>query len=309
MRITLNMQTSGALLSINDQQEKITQLSQQIASGVTLSSPSDDPYVWAQTMNINQGLDQYNSILSNVNFATGWGQATESALNQLSDLVSQAKQIAIQATGATGTNQSASLADEVNGVLQQAVSLANSQYGDQYIFGGTNTGSAPFSINNTTGAVTNIGNPDYIQVKTSTSDGSDGTTTVNLTGNDVFTYTSGGNNNVNMLQEIWNLGQDIQNNNSTGISSDLTSLSDAFDHINNESSVNGSTLSELTNQQSAINVIQTNEKSTLSGLEDTDMATATTKLTQAQTAYQAALQVVGMLDNLNLASLLAASSA
>ena len=100
MRITLNMQTSGALLSINDQQEKITQLSQQIASGVTLSSPSDDPYVWAQTMNINQGLDQYNSLLSNINFATGWGQATESSLSQLSDLVTQAKQIAISATSA-----------------------------------------------------------------------------------------------------------------------------------------------------------------------------------------------------------------
>ena len=308
MRITLNMQTSGALLSINDQQEKITQLSQQIASGVTLSAPSDDPYVWAQTMNINQGLDQYNSLLSNINFATGWGQATESSLSQLSDLVTQAKQIAISATSAMETNQTGALAGEVSGVLQQAVNLANSQYGNQYIFGGTNTGSAPFSIDESTGAVTNNGNPDYIQVKTSTSDGADNTTSVNRTGDDVFTYTSGGNP-ANLLQTIWGLGQAIQNGDTDSISSDLTSLSDAFDHINTESAINGSTLSALTNQQSAINVIQTNEKSTLSGLEDTDIATATTKLTQAQTAYQAALQVTGMLDNLNLASLLTSTSA
>lgn len=67
-------------------------------------------------------------------------------------------------------------------------------------------------------------------------------------------------------------------------------------------------LSELTNQQSAINVIQTNEKTTLSGLQDTDMAQATTELTRVQTAFQAALQVTGMLDNLNLSSYLATSS-
>ena len=306
MRITLNMQTSEALLTINDQQEQITQLSQQIASGVTLSSPSDDPYAWAQAMNINQRLKEYNSILSGINFATGWGRATDSALNQLSNLVSQAQQIAISATSAMETNQTAALAGEVNGIVQQAVTLANSQYGNQYIFGGTSTGSAPFSIDDSTGAITYSGNSNYIQVKTSTSDASGRSTTVNLTGNDVFTYTSGGNVG-NVLQTIWGLGQAIQNGDTTTIGSDLTSLNDAFDHINTESALSGATLSELTNQQSAINVIQTNEKSTLSNLQDTDMAAATTKLEQAQIAYQAALQVTGILDNLNLASLLTSS--
>jgi flagellar hook-associated protein 3 FlgL len=308
MRITLNMQTSGVVLSINQQQEQITQLSQQIASGVTLTSPSDDPYAWAQTMNINQGLKEYNSILSGINYGTGWGQATSSALSQLSSLVSQAQQAAVSASSETGTEESSTLASQVNGILQQAVSLANSQYGDQYIFGGTSTTSPPFSINNSTGAVTYSGNTSYIQVKTSTSDGPDGSTTVNLTGDDVFNYTSGANN-CNVLQEIWSLGQDIQKGDSAAISGDMTSLQDAFNHVNNESAVNGATLNDLTSQQSAISVIQTDEKSTLSSLEDTDMASATTKLAQAQTAYQAALQVAGVLDNLDLASLLSSTTA
>jgi flagellar hook-associated protein 3 FlgL len=308
MRITFGMQTNKTLLSLNDQQEQINQLSQQISSGVTLSSPSDDPYDWAQAMNINQGLQEYNSILSGINFGTAWGKATESALSQLSDLVSQAQQIAISASSTTGTTQSAALTSEVNGILQEAVSLANSQYGDQYIFGGTSTVSAPYSIDESTGAVTYSGNSDSIQVKTGTSDASgSGSTAVNLTGNDVFTYTSGGNT-LNVLQEIWGLGQAIQSGDSTTISSDITTLNDAYNNINNETAVNGTTLSHLTTQQSAINVIQTNEKSTLSNLEDTDVADATTKLSQVQTAYEAALQVIGILDNLNLASLLTGSS-
>ena len=212
-----------------------------------------------------------------------------------------------QPSSETGSQESATLSSQVNGILQQAVSLANSQYGQQYIFGGTSTTTAPYSIDNSTGVVTYTGNSSYIQVKTSTANASSSTTAVNLTGDDVFTYTSGGSN-CNVLQEIWNLGQDIQNNNSTGISSDLTSLTDAYNHVNDESAVNGATLDDLTSQQSAINVIQTNDQSTRSNLDDVDVASATTKLSQAQTAYQAALQVAGILDNLDLASLLASTT-
>lgn len=298
------MQTNQTLLTLNDQQEQITQLSQQISSGVKLSSPSDDPYDWAQAMNLNQGLQEYNSILSGINFGAGWGKATGSALSQLSNLVSQAQQIAISTGSATGTTQSATLASVVNGILQQAVSLANSQYGDQYIFGGTSTTSAPYSMDDLTGS----GDSNSIQVKTGTSGASGGgSTVVNLTGNDVFSFTSGGNT-LNVLQVISGLGQAIQTGDSATISSDITTLNDAYNHINNEAAISGATLSDLTNQQSAINVMQTNEQGALSNLQDTDIAEATTKLSQAQTAFQAALQVTRMLDNLNLASFFSSSS-
>ncbi|HIJ69352.1 MAG TPA: hypothetical protein HPP57_07590 [Deltaproteobacteria bacterium] len=308
MRITLGMQTNQTLLTLNDQQEQINQLSQQISSGKTLSSPSDDPSDWARTMNINQGLQEYNSILSGISFGTGWGQATSSALSQLSNLVSQAQQIAVSAGSATGISNSASLASEVNGVLQQAVDLANSQYGDQYIFGGTSTASAPFSIDDSTGAVTDSGDQNSILVKTGTCNASGGgSTAVNLTGNDVFSFSSGGQT-LNVLKVIWGLGQALQSGDSATISSDINTLNDAYNSINNQSAINGTMLSDLSNQQSAINVIQTNEKSTLSSLQDTDVAKATTKLSQVQAAFQAALQVTGMLDNLNLTSYLSSTS-
>ncbi len=308
MRITLGMQTNQNLLNINNQQEQINQLSQQISSGVTMSSPSDDPYDWAQAMNLDQGLQQYNSILSGISFGTGWCNATGSALSQLSNLVSQAQQVAVSASSATGTTQSAAQASEVNGILQQALSLANSQYGDQYIFAGTSTSTAPYSIDDTTGVVTGPTDQNPIEVQTGTCDASGGgSTAVNLTGNDVFTFSSGGST-LNVLQQIWSLGQAIQSGDSATISSCVNTLNDAYNNITNESAINGTTLSDLTNQQSAINVMQTNEQGALSNLQDTDVATATTKLSQAQTAFQAALQVTGMLDDLNLTSYLASSS-
>lgn len=307
MRITFTMLGNSTLTNLNNQQEQISTLSEQISSGTTLASPSDDPYAWAQSMNVNQGVREYNSFLSNITFATGWGNSTESSLNQLTDLISQAKQIAISASSTNGSTQASAYAGEVTSILNQAVTLANSQYGSQYVFSGTETTSAPYSIDSSTGAVTYNGDSNYIQVKTSaTVAAQGGSTTVNVTGPDVFTYTSGGNT-LNVLQEIWKLGQEIQNGDTSGINTSMTTLDDAYTHVNDELTTVGSRLASLDSQKTAINTFITNEKSTLSSLQDTDLAGAATKLAQAKTAYQAALQVSSSLANLNLASYLSGS--
>lgn len=309
MRITLGMQTNETLLNLNDQQDQINTLSQEISSGKQLLSPSDNPDSWSQIMSTNQTIREYNSFLSNVNFATGWGQTTESALNELSGLLSQAKQVAISADSSVGTAESGALATQVNGILQQALSIANTQYDNQYIFAGTATNTVPYSINSSTGSVTYNGNTGSIEVKTNMSSAADpGMTTVNLNGQAVFggSTSSGGSN---VLNDIWSLEQAITSGNSTGISNSISTLGNDFNQINNQLTTVGSQLSTLTSQQSALNTMVTNEKGVLSNLQDTDMASATVKLSQAQTAFQAALQVTSLLDNLNLSSILSGGAA
>lgn len=304
MRITLDTQDAQNLLTLNNQQEQITQLSQQISSGNQMSAPSDNPYSWAQAMNVQQGLQQYTSLQSNLSFATGWEQATSSALSQLSNLVSQAKQVAISASDQSGTNSSSSYVTEVNGILQQALSLANTQYNGQYIFAGTATGTSPYSAD----SLTYSGDSGSINVRTSLNNGSSGNTSaINLTGSDVFSYQSGGST-LNVLSEIQGLGQAIQSGDTSTISNSITTLTDAFNNVNNQSEIEGARLSELTTQQSALTVFQTNDQGVLSNLKDTDMASATTKLQQVQTAYQAALQVTSLVSSLNLPSLLSGTT-
>ena len=306
MRITFSMQTNETLQNVNDQQEQINTLSQQISSGKLMSSPSDSPLAWSESMNANQTLREYNSFLSNINFATGWGQTTESALSQLSDLLTQAKGVAEEATSAAGESESSALASEVNGILKQAMTIANTQYDGQYVFAGTSTDSQPYSIDNSTGVVTYSGNTSSLQVKTSTSGVSaGGMSTVNLTGEDVF-GTPGGSNDV--LNQIWSLGQALSNGNSTAVSNSITTLSNAFNQVNDQLTTIGANVSALSNQQSALNTLVTNETGFLSGIQDTDVASATVKLSQAQTSFQAALKVTSILDSLNLSSILSGSS-
>lgn len=304
MRITLGMSTNETLLNLNDQQEQINTLSQQISSGKQLNAASDNPYSWSQAMNTTQTVREYNSFISNVNFATGWGNATESALSQFSTLLTQAKSVAESGTSAAGLNQSAMLAPEVSGILQQAMGLANTQYNGQYIFSGTATDTQPFSMDSTTGDVTYSGNSSAINVKTSVSSvAGGGMTAVNLAGDAVFggSTTSGGSN---MLKDIYDLQQALNSGDSTQIGNSITTLGNDFDQINNQMTMIGATMSGLTNQQTALNTMLTNEKGVLSNYQDTDVASATVKLSTAQTAFQAALQVTTLLDKLNLASII-----
>jgi flagellin-like hook-associated protein FlgL len=130
---------------------------------------------------------------------------------------------------------------------------------------------------------------------------------VNLTGDDVFSFSSGGSTQ-NVLQAIWTLGNAIKTGDTATVSSSITTLNDAFNHINDELTTTGNQLSNLTAQQSAITAIQTNNQSTLSNLQDTDVAGATTKLTLVQTAFEAALKITSSLTSLNLASILSTTA-
>ncbi len=314
MRVTLGMSTDETLQNLNNQQEQIDTLSQEISSGVSLIAPSDNPESWSQAMNTTQNIREYNSFVSNINFGTGWGQATESALNQLSSLVTQAKSVAESAGSAEGSAESTTLASQVGGILSQALNIANTQYNGQYIFSGTATDTQAYTMDTSTGAVTYNGNLDYIKIKTATgissaitpptsSEAGGGMTSVNLTGQDVLGgSTSGGGSNV--LNDIWNLQQALANNNSSGVNTAITALGNDFNQINTQLGSIGTTLSGLTSQQTALSTVITNEQGVLSNYQDTDVASATVSMSKAQAVYQAALEVTSTLDNMNLPSIL-----
>lgn len=308
MRITLGMTTDETLLNLNDQQQQIATLSQEISSGNQMSTPSDDPYSWSQAMNANQTVREYNSFISNVNFATAWGNSTESALSQLSNLLTQAQSVAESATSPQGEMAGSTLSTEVGGILNQALSIANTQYNGQYIFSGTATDTEPFSIDTGTGEVTYSGNSDPVNVKTGLSSAADGgMTTVNLSGEAVFGgSTASGASNV--LNDLYNLQQALNSGNATDINNSAVTIGNDYNQITQQLTSIGTTLSGLTTQQSALNTMVTNEQGVLSSYQDTDVASASVQLSQAQTAFQAALQVTSTLDSLNLASILSSTT-
>jgi flagellin-like hook-associated protein FlgL len=63
-------------------------------------------------MGYKQSVREYDSILKNIDFATGWNQTTDSALNDLGDTISQAREAAITAIGPEGVDSRDQLANK-----------------------------------------------------------------------------------------------------------------------------------------------------------------------------------------------------
>ncbi len=303
MRISFTTEKDASLLWINQRKEDIANLTNSISSQKKMATPSDDPISWARAMDFKHGLGEYDSILGNMDFATGWDQATDSALGNVGELVSQARQCAISANSASGPEQRDALVSQLDGIIKNMISAANTQYGDQYVFAGSKYSATPYSIDDATGTVTYAGDDEAVKVRTSREPVATGAFTVNLTGNQAFTFTSGAST-LNVINEVWKLKDAIRTGNSTNITTQLGTLIQASDAISKQSSIIGSRLSSVEQQKSAITLIKTNTQSNLSDVDDVDLPDAITKLQQHTAAFEAALKVTGLTANLNLASYL-----
>ncbi len=147
MRVTENMKFGTAVTSLGDVQDKYNNVLEQMASQKKINRISDDPLGMTMLLGYRQGqaaIDQYQKNIDNSN---GWLAMTESKLTSAGDLLTKAKELALSQGTATATAETRRIAAASVGQLkEEMLSLANSTYGDRYLFAGSRTGSgAPFS--------------------------------------------------------------------------------------------------------------------------------------------------------------------
>ncbi len=146
-RVTNTLQSNMLLGSMNSSMRKILELESQISSGYRILKPSDDPLGANRTLEIQSMLDEIARYRKNIQTADHRLSSTESALRNLDDLLDSAKTIMLREVGSSSTTDTrANSAIEVDNILGQALSLANSQFGNHYLFGGAVDGADPFSL-------------------------------------------------------------------------------------------------------------------------------------------------------------------
>jgi flagellar hook-associated protein 3 FlgL len=146
MQISTNEFLLGSLADLLTQESNLSQLNRQIATGETMLDPSSDPAGAGQAIDLAGAINRVSYDASNAQAATEKIQSGLSVLQQVSSLIDQLRQVAIQGAGGTNTvaTQSA-LVTTAQGALQELVQLANSQDAEgNYIFAGTKTNAPPF---------------------------------------------------------------------------------------------------------------------------------------------------------------------
>ena len=145
MRITSNSVAANLVAELDRLSSEQSRLTQEMATGRRLLDPNDDVAATGRVMSYNSqqaALRQYESnsqrALTNLSIST-------TALNALKDAASSAFNIGPSAMASGDPTAQATYASQLNGQLEQALSLANQQLNGSYLFGAAANTQAPFT--------------------------------------------------------------------------------------------------------------------------------------------------------------------
>jgi flagellar hook-associated protein 3 FlgL len=281
MNITTNEISNTVMGDVQTTLARLATYQEQLSTGLRVNAPSDDPAAARQGMNIQAQIDANASYLANANQASAFMTDSDSAMTQLSTLMTQVSQAAVQ--GANGTEDASSrqaLGQSVDAMLTQLVSLANTQSNGQYVFAGSATNTVPFVESADGQSVAYQGNQDTMSLQI----GTDATIPINSSGTAVFTSP------VNVFGTLIQLRNALNNNDPTTVSTLIGNVDQAATQIQDAQGSLGGSEQRVTLAQNQLQSAQTTLNTLLGQTIDADLPTTVSEMQQAQTALQSGLE-------------------
>jgi flagellar hook-associated protein 3 FlgL len=298
---------STFLNDLSASENRISRANQELSSGYRVNQPADDPGAINAILGYQSQIDQVTQTQSNLTQASIIANISDSAIGSANTMLAQLTSIATQGASSTATAASrSSLGQQVQGIEEQLVSLANTTFSGRYVFGGDNPSTQPYTFNWSVppgGVVRN--NPAGNSVTLANSDG-DTLTIPGQTAQQIFdAQTPTGSAALgNIFQNVYALGQALQNNQQVNIQAAAVSIQASVVQLGQAATISGNTLSWLQQSSDTATSKLTNLQTQLSGLRDADAAQAATELTTAETAMNAAVAAHGSLNIKSLFSYL-----
>ncbi len=145
MRVSDNTNFGVVRDSITRAKSRMENLQGETATLKKLNRPSDDPVGAAKVLEVRTDKVNNEQFQVNARLANAFLDNTDHALEDISEIVMRAKEIAIgQSSNASSTPESRyGVAEEVSQLFQRAVATGNRRIGDRYIFGGFKTTQSP----------------------------------------------------------------------------------------------------------------------------------------------------------------------
>lgn len=133
--------------SLGSTREKMAKLQEQASTMKSINRPSDDPVAATRVLEARTNIQGIGQHLRNSEQAKNFLDFSERSLEELSNVLVRAKEIALSQSNSATTNSVArrSIAEEISQIHEQMNSIANRKIGDRYIFGGFQTMDRPFA--------------------------------------------------------------------------------------------------------------------------------------------------------------------
>ena len=304
----INAEGQNFINAMNSIQARLNTAQAQLSSGLLVNKPSDAPDELSPILQLHAQINQNQTLQTNLNGALTTINAAESALSSSVTLLQNASSIATEATGLGQTaGTRLTLAQNVQGLLQQMVSNANTTVNGSYVFSGDQNQTQLYQLDpaSPTGVdrlaiATNtdlVQGPGGIQISAS------------LTSNTIFDDRNPDDTVApdNVFSALNGLIVALQNNDTAGINTSITSLQTASTYMNQQLAFYGTAQDEVNSGVTTAQNDSVQLQTQLSNLQDADEATSITQLTQAQTQMQAALDAQGRVPTTTLFDVLPAS--
>jgi len=294
MRISANSYSQTLISRLQNLNASQLKYEEQLSTKQKVNKVSDDPASASKIQSLQAQQREAASLRTNLNTASSSLEfSTENMdfLRQMSQQVLEAS-ASFNKSG-TGEDLDATI-QMLNDVLDQSLSVSNSSFLDEYVFAGDTVSTKPFEP--TTDVDGNITAVTYMGSTT-------GSKTIEVAKGMDVNPTTGVSDN----QSIESFLNGIIALRDSLLAGDDAAISTAMDDL--EVADDGLVLaqSELGNKSQRLNIIQTLEdnlynsrQDSISRLKDVDLNEVAVKFTQAQTAYQAALQSASSVLQLSL---------
>lgn len=263
----------------------------QMSTGKRVNVASDDPAASATQAQIASRMLACDQYLRSIGSVAGELQTADSALSSCVTSLQRAITLGVQGANGTLSQQDRqALADEVKGISEQVVGIANLSYNGHFLFAGTADTVKPYVADpNAPGGIAYRGNDQVNQIEVD-----DGHSVgMNCPGSQLFSSAT-----ANVFEALSQLATALENG--TGIDDATQQVRAACDQVTTRRVFYGSTLSQLDSDQSFLNSEKLQLQQTTNDNVGVDMSVAATNLVNAENARNSALAAAARTSNLSL---------
>jgi len=281
MRVTQKTIFDNFMRDVNKNRSKMAEVQSDLSSGREIRVPSQGPVDFQSSRILEADLDKVEQFQSNISSGLRQGRLAQDTMDGVIDSLMNVKNLMVKgSSNSIGGNEQDSLADKLSGIRKQIVDSLNIQYGERYLFAGTNSGEKPFEQTGAT--VTNNSNdkPPHVVA----GDGVE--IDISVTGEDIADTPAG-----DLFTFLGDVENALRNNDNEQVNNLLEDADDVIKHVTDLTSKLGDNINRMDFMYEQYESTKISQESDISELVDTNYAQAFSDMQRTKVAYESAMAV------------------
>ncbi len=302
MRVTNQTVLRNSISRLQQNLQSVERAREDISSGLRLRKMSQDPTSGAEVVRVGSSMRAIEQFRRNIRTGMARAEAEENVLNSVTNVLGRGAELAISQASATATAETRLVVKaEVDALISFAVGLSNTRLGDDFLFGGTRGGEAPFRyppVANDFRALQDTGGNPVDPSGSIPLEIGDGRLAIsNHNGTEIFLDT-------NALESLRALSEALGANDVAGITASIDALRSSSSDVQTLIGRQGARTNEMMDAEISLGDLELTLKTFRSELRDTEIDKAMVELVGRQTLYEAAMSATSRVLGLSLANYL-----